>query len=170
MTTGTRSAPRFNAAGLLLECVGGSPAAAAIVAVDGAETNATNPVAVGDLMRCTLILSAKGITVRVEDLTAGHGFRFKRTGTGGPALSEEIIDDSLVNTGTEHQLPVANFGKIEFTKARISGRPIGSVLARTRVNMQNTQNQLQIRTGWPFPARKNQPNNKNAFRTHWEHQ
>jgi hypothetical protein len=161
MITGTTSSQNFNAAGLLLECNAGSPAAATAVVVNGTATVGTSPVAVGDVIQATVTTSATKTTATVADLT--HKSKLTKSGTGAAALQEEVIDDSLVNTGTGKQLPVANFGKLAFVKAAVSGKAIGTVIPRVAFNMVNKAKVLQILTG------KITGTAKNAFLTTWKH-
>jgi hypothetical protein len=162
MATGKSTAPNFNAAGILLECSGGRPAAAAAVVVDGAATTGTNALFVGDLMKSTIVNSLTKTTVTVQDLTTGHTFKLTKSGKGAKALQELIIDDSLANSaGT--QLPVANFGKITFSKGAISGKPLGMVTPRTGVNMETAGKVLQILTGALSGTKKD------SFLTTWKH-
>jgi hypothetical protein len=163
MITGPSTAQEFNAAGLLLECANAAPAAAAAVVVDGTATTATNQVFTGDVIQSTITTTAKKTTVTVADLTKGHTFKLTKSGKGGAASQEEIIDDSLVNTSTNKQLPVANFGTISFSNGAVSGKAIGSVTPQTGVNMQTKKKVLQILTG-PITGAK-----KNGFTTTFKH-
>lgn len=146
MLTGTSTATKFNAAGLLLECSGGAPAAAPLVVVDGTASVGTNPITVGDLIKTTITTSATKTTATVSDLTVGHTFKLTKSGIGAASLEELIIDDSLV-TSTGTQLPVANFGKISFTNGAVGGKPLGMVSPRVAVNMETAAKVLQILTG-----------------------
>jgi hypothetical protein len=164
LISGPSTAEEFNAAGLLLECVSGSPAAAAAVVLNGVGTvDSTNAVAVGDVIQSTVATTGTKVTATVSDLTKGHTFKFTRSAKGGAALQEEIIDDSLVNTSTGKQLPVANFGKLSFTKGAVSGKAIGTVTPSSAVNMVNKKKVLQILTG------KITGTAKNTFLTTWKH-
>jgi hypothetical protein len=163
MITGTSTAQKASAAGVLLECVSGKPAAAATVIVDNTETNSTHALHVGDLMKATVTTSATKTTATIADLTAGHTFTFTKSGKGAPALEELIIDDALTNTSTGKQLPVANFGKISFSAGAVSGKPLGSVTPNQAVNMQTSKKVLQILTGALTGTKKN------AFVTTWKH-
>jgi len=162
MVTGTTSSPKFNAAGVLMECSGGKPAAAPAVVVDGAPTVGSNALFAGDVMKSTIVTSATKTTATVADLTTGHTFKLTKSGTGAASLQELIIDDSLTSGTT--QLPVANFGKVTFSAGAVGGKPLGSVTpAGTAVNMQTSTNVLQILTGALFGIKKN------AFTTTWKH-
>jgi Peptidase A4 family len=161
--SGSTSSASESGAGLLMACSGGSPAAAATVIVNNSETNdTTNAVAPGDLMKATVTVSATKTTATIADLTKGHTFTFKESGKGGSTFEEGIIDDSLVENGTT-QIPVANFGKIAFSNAAISGKAIGLVKPQTAVNMVSKKKVLQILTG------KITGTKKNAFLTTWKH-
>jgi hypothetical protein len=162
MVTGTTSSPKFNAAGVLMECSGGKPAVAPSVVVDGTGTVGSNAVFVGDVMKSTIVTSATTTTATVADLTTGHTFKLTKSGTGAASLQELIIDDSLTSGTT--QLPVVNFGKVTFSAGAVGGKPLGSVTpAGTAVNMETSTHVLQILTGALTGIKKN------AFTTTWMH-
>ena len=162
LQSGTSTSPSTSAAGVLLACSGGSPAAEAAVIVNntqfGDTTNAVHP---GDLMKGTVVISASKTTATIADLTTGHTFKFTKSGTGGTAMDEAIIDDALVSsTG---QLPVVNFGKISFRKGAVNGKAIGTVSPSQAFNMQTKTGVLQILTGAITGTAKN------AFLTTFKH-
>lgn len=163
LQSGSSTSPITSAAGVLLECNGGSPAAEAAVIVNNTQFNdTTNTVHPGDLMKGTVVISASKTTATIADLTTGHTFKFTKSGTGGTALDEAIIDSALASsTGT--QLPVVNFGKISFTKGAVSGKAIGTVSPRQAFNMQTSTGVLQILTGAITGIAKN------AFLTTFKH-
>jgi hypothetical protein len=115
----------------------------------------------GDLMKATVTTSSTATAATIADLTAGHTFSFKKSGTGGTSF-EELIVDSAAAMGTT-QLPVANFGKISYSQAAVSGKAIGTVTPRTAVNMQTSTGTLQILTGAITGTAKN------AFTTTFKH-
>ncbi len=162
-TTGTSSAPTFNAAGLLLGCSGGTPTGAAAVVLNGTATFGTGALFVGDLIQATVVSSKTKTTATVKDVTVGHTFTLTKSGIGGASLQERIINDDITSTSTGKQLPVSNFGKITFTKGAVSGKPLGSVSPRTGVNMQTSKGVLQILTGAISGT------TKNTFPTTWKH-
>ena len=157
--TGSSSAPNFNAAGIGMECLSGSPAAAPVVIVDGTPTQGTQTLHVGDLIQATVVSSATKTTATVADLTKGHTFKLTKSGKGAATLQEQIEDDTIGSP----QLPLANFGKISFSKAAISGKAIGTVKPQAAVNMVSTKKVLQILTGAITGTAKN------AFLTTWKH-
>lgn len=163
MTTGTSTAKKFNSAGLRLQCLRGKGVGAPVVRVDGAVTVGSHKVAAGDLIQATVTTSASTTTATVADLTTGHTFKLTKSGTGAAALSEAIMDQALVSKKTGTQFPVANFGKIAFSAAAISGKAIGSVTPRVAVTMQTKTKVVQIQVG-PITGTK-----KNAFVTAWKH-
>jgi Peptidase A4 family len=163
MVTGKTSAAKFSAAGLLMECLSGSPAAAAVVQVDTSVKQGTKGVFVGDLIQATVSTTATKTTATVKDLTKGHTFTVTTSKKTGLALEELVIDDSLVNSSTLKQLPVANFGKLSFTSASVSGKAIGSVKPQAGFNMATKTGVLQILTG------KITGTKKNTFLTTWKH-
>jgi hypothetical protein len=163
LQSGSATAPKTSAGGVLLVCQGGSPAVAATVIVNNKQINdTTNALHAGDLMKATVTISATKTTATIADLTVGHTFKFTKSGTGGTAIDEAIIDSSLVNTSNQ-QLPVVNFGKISYSKGAVGGKAIGTVSPRTAVNMQTSSHVLQILTGTITGTAKN------AFTTTFKH-
>ena len=162
MLTGSKTAAKFNAASVLLECSGGSPAAGEELAVDGAATVSTKPLHAGDLMKLTIVTSATKTTATLADVTKGHTFTLTKSGKGALSFEELIIDDSLA-TSAGKQLPLAKFGKISFSAGAVGGKALGSVTAKTAVNMQTSKGVLQILTGALTGTKKN------AFVTTWKH-
>jgi len=131
--------------------------------VNNTQTNdTTNRLHVGDLMKATVTISATKTTATIADLTVGHTFKFTKSGTGGTAIDEAIIDSALFNSSNQ-QLPVVNFGKISYTNGAVSGKAIGSVTPRMAVNMQTSHGVLQILTGAITGTAKN------AFLTTFKH-
>ena len=160
--TGSSSSPKFNAAGVGMQCSGGSPAAAAAVVVDGTQTSSTHVLHVGDLMKSTVVTSATKTTATIADLTKGHTFTFTKSGKGAASLQEQIGDIPLVSS-TGKQLPVVNFGKISFSAGAVGGKALGSVSPSEAVNMQTSKKVLQILTSAISGT------GKNAFTTTWKH-
>jgi hypothetical protein len=163
MVTGTTKAEIFSAAGLLMECVSGTPEAVALVQVNTSVKEGTKGVAVGDLMQATVTTTASKTTATVKDLTKGHTFTVTTSLKTGLALEELIIDDSLVNTSTGKQIPVVNFGKVAFGSSSVSGKAIGSVKPQAGFNMATAKGVLQILVG------KITGSKKNGFLTTWKH-
>ena len=159
--TGSSSAPNFNAAGLIMQCSGGKAAMQAAVVVGANSKAGSVPPVVGDLIQVTITSSTTKTTATVKDLTKGHTFTVTLSGKGAASLQELIIDDSLANGST--QIPLANFGKMTFTSAAVSGKAIGTVTPRTAVNMQTAKKVLQIQAG-PITGTK-----KNMFTNTWKH-
>ena len=163
LQSGSTTSPKTSAGGVLLVCQGGSPVVAATVIVNNTQsTDTTNRLHVGDLMKATVTISATKTTATIADLTVGHTFKFTKSGTGGTAIDEAIIDSALFNSSNQ-QLPVVNFGKISYTNGAVSGKAIGSVTPRMAVNMQTSHGVLQILTGAITGTAKN------AFLTTFKH-
>jgi hypothetical protein len=147
LITGTTSAPKTNAAGVLLVCSSGATVTIPFVVVNNTETNGTaNSVHVGDLMKSTITNSTTTTKSTIQDLTVGHTFKFSKSGTRAAALQEAIGDVKLVQGGTT-PLPIANFGTIKFTSGAVGGKALGSVSPRVAVNMETAAHVLQILTG-----------------------
>ena len=157
LITGTGSTAKEEAAGVVLECISGKPSAAAVLIVDNTTiADTTNKLAPGDLMKATVTVSATKSTETIADLTSGHTFTFKRSGKGGTP-SQELIADGAID------MPVANFGKITYTKGAVGGKALGSVTPKEAVNMETSTHVLQIQTGALSGTAKN------AFTTTWKH-
>jgi hypothetical protein len=161
LLTGSTSSPKVSAATVLLICSGGKPAMVPAVIVNGTESNGSQVVHTGDLMKATVTTSSTATAATIADLTAGHTFSFKKSGTGGTSF-EELIIDSAAAQGTT-QLPVVNFGKISYSNGAVGGKAIGTVTPRTAVNMQTSASVLQILTGAITGTAKN------AFITTFKH-
>ena len=159
--TGSSTSAKASAGTVLLICSSGSPVLIPAVIVNGTETNGSQVVHAGDLMKATVTTSSTATSATIADLTAGHTFSLKKSGTGGTSFEELIIDSAAANGST--QLPVANFGTISYSKAAVSGKAIGAVTPRTAVNMQTSAKVLQILTGAITGTAKN------AFATTFKH-
>jgi hypothetical protein len=162
LTTGTSAAQTFNAAGLVMECMGGTAVMQAAVEVgQKVKVGAVAPVA-GDLIQVTVTASTAKTTATVKDLTTGHTFTVTLSGKGGASVQEMIADNAIANQNNK-PIPLANFGAMTFTSAAVSGKAIGTVTPRNAVNMQNAKNVLQIQAG-PITGA-----NKNMFTNTWKH-
>jgi len=139
LLTGSTSSPNVSIASVLLVCSNSAALAIPAVTVDGTETNGTQTVHAGDLMKATVTKSGKGA-----------------------ASFEELIVDTKVGQGAT-VFPVANFGKISYSNGAVSGKALGSVKPSVAVNMVNSKKVVQILTG-PLSGAK-----KNAFTTTFKH-
>jgi hypothetical protein len=149
-----------NVAGVLAVCSSGKPLLIPTVTVNNTETNGTQKVTAGDLMKATVVTSATKTTSTLQDLT--HKFTLTKSAKSAGAASEELIGNTAVLSGTT-QVGVAKFGTITFTNAAVSGKAIGSVKPQVAVNMQTKAKVLQILTGKITGTKKNQ------FTTTWKH-
>ena len=143
MFTGSTSSPKFSSAGVLLICSGGNRHLTPAVVVNNTQTNGSQGVHTGDLMQATVTASSTAMTATIADLTTGHTFKFKKSGTGGTSF-EQLIGDLGIGSP---QLPVVNFGKVSYSKGAVGGKAIGTVTSGQAVNMQTSANVLQILTG-----------------------
>ena len=159
MLTGSTSSPKFSSAGVVLLCSKGAPVMVPAVIVNGSQKNSTHVVHTGDLMKATVTTSSTATAATIADLTTGHTFSFKKSGTGGTSFDELIGDVAVGNP----QLPVVNFGKISYSKAAVGGKAIGTVTPSTGVNMETSSHVLQISTGAISGTAKN------AFTTTFKH-
>lgn len=162
LLSGSTLSPLLNAAGVLLICQGGKPAAIAAVVVQGNETNDTTKAPhPGDLMKVTVVTSATKTTATVADLTPAHAFTFTSSGTGVTPVEEVIADYALSKGATP--VPVVNFGTITYSSAAIGAKAIGVVTPRVAGNMETSAKVLQILTG-PITGTA-----KNTFVTTFKH-
>lgn len=163
MLSGTSSSPKVQLAGLLAVCDGGQKVYIPFLVINsGKEKNLTNTVKAGDLIKTTVSASTTKVSATIADLTSGRTFTKTVTGTGSAALQEQLGDGRIaVNTKTA---PVVKFTKIAFTKGAINSKPLGSVSARQKFNMQ-TGSTLRISTTALTPS----GSTGNAFTTVWKH-
>jgi hypothetical protein len=70
----------------------------------------------------------------ITDATKGWTRAFAKTLATAKRSSAEIIQEAPCCTAGGAVLPLANFGKINFTNANVNGQPIGN-LTPTRINM-----------------------------------
>ena len=145
----------------MLVCSNSAALAIPAVTVDGTETNGTQTVHAGDLMKATVTTTATKTTATIADLTKGHTFTFTKSGKGAASFEELIVDTKVGQGATV--FPVANFGKISYSNGAVSGKALGSVKPSVAVNMVNSKKVVQILTG-PLSGAK-----KNAFTTTFKH-
>jgi hypothetical protein len=161
LLTGSTSSPNVSIASVLLVCSNSAALAIPAVTVDGTETNGTQTVHAGDLMKATVTTTATKTTATIADLTKGHTFTFTKSGKGAASFEELIVDTKVGQGATV--FPVANFGKISYSNGAVSGKALGSVKPSVAVNMVNSKKVVQILTG-PLSGAK-----KNAFTTTFKH-
>jgi hypothetical protein len=93
------------------------------------------PVAPGDRMNASVVATtATTFALTITDATKGWTRTFAKTLATAKRSSAEIIQEAPCCTAGGQVLPLANFGKINFTNANANGQPIGS-FAPTRINM-----------------------------------
>jgi len=90
-------------------------------------------IAPGDLMSASVTSDGRGgFTLSLRDRTAGESFSVRRTDRTAPLSSAEVVVEAPASaTG---QLPLADFGAVRFSDARVNGRPLGS-FTWSRVDM-----------------------------------
>jgi hypothetical protein len=132
---------------LYLLCKGGSAAYQAVIVVNG-----TTPAMVGDFtpaagdeIATSVTESATSARAVFKDLTQGRTVSESATSGGQNAFLLEGAD-SLLNSDTGTQLPVAKFGTESFTTGKQDRVPV-KVAGGTAVNMQTSGGVLQIETG-----------------------
>ncbi len=146
MDTGPRDHHFFNFAGLLLGCTNGLPDNAEALVVDNIEHDYSLPLYTGDLMMVQLTTNASSTVAQLSDLTHGHAFVVTNSGRGGQADSELVGEDAVLDSSTNTQTPVPNFGTITFRSVSIGASPLGA-LTPAAYNMQTAAKVLQIKTG-----------------------
>jgi hypothetical protein len=90
-------------------------------------------IAPGDLMSASVTSDGRGgFTLSLRDRTAGELFSVRRIDRAAPLSSAEVVVEAPASaTG---QLPLADFGAVRFSDARVNGHPLGS-FAWSRVDM-----------------------------------
>ncbi len=73
-----------------------------------------------------------GFTLSLRDRTEGKSFSVRRLDRGAPLSSAEVVVEAPA--GAAGQLPLADFGTVRFSDARVNGHPLGAS-AWTRVDM-----------------------------------
>jgi hypothetical protein len=157
-----------SAASVQLFCLGGEPAPLPAVEVEGRQTYGSTRPHVGDKMRATIIDSARGLGVTLQDLTQHHTFTVGRSGPSARATAAAVGDVPLkgVPSLTPGPLyPITDFGPIRFA-GRINGELLGAAGGRAFSMVSGTK-VLQIRTG-PLTGR-GPMRSRGAFTTFWKH-
>ncbi len=159
----------ISAASVQLFCLGGEPAPLPVVELEGSQTYGTKRPHVGDLMRATLIDSARVFGVTLQDLTQDHAFTLTRSTTSAPATAAAIGEVTLkgVPSLTPGPLyPITDFGSITFGAGRVNGMRLGAAGGRA-VNMVGSTGILQIYTR--RLSGDGRRRSRSAFSTIWKH-
>jgi hypothetical protein len=102
------------------------PAASVVIA---------RPVAAGDQMSASVVATAAtSFALTITDATKGWTRTFAKVLATAKRSSAEIIQEAPCCTSGGAVLPLANFGKVNFTNANANGQPIGN-FTPTRINM-----------------------------------
>jgi len=147
----------FSGAALIVECVRGRARYVPVTAINGNQVSYTTRVRAGDVIKVSVMVTTRGTTIRVTDVTTG--FTRRRTGPGARSSAAFVGDDSLFSGRT--LLGVPGFGTLTFTSCLVDGR----ALARShpaRFQRVNSRGILQIATGALSPG-------GTAFATHYRH-
>ena len=159
----------ISGASVQLFCLGGEPAPMPVVELEGSQTYGQERPHVGDLMRATIIDSARVLGVTVQDLTDGHTFTLTRSTASTPATAAEIGEVPLkgVPSLTPGPLyPITDFGSIRFSAGRINGKVLGAAGGRA-FSMVSSAKVLQILTR---SLRGSGPRkSRSSFSTVWKH-
>jgi hypothetical protein len=156
------SGSKQQSAGLIMACVSGHKHYIPALVINGTETNLSNTVAAGDLIKLTVSASTTKVSATIADLTSPRTFSKTLTGTGSAAFQEQDGDGRITIGGTTAS--IVKFTKISWTHGAINSKPLGSVTPRTQVNMK-TGSTLQIQTSALTPT----GSTANAFTTVWKH-
>lgn len=111
----------------------------------------------GDTVVLSLSWNATRLRLAVVDKSHPSVTR-KVTGPGSSLFSGPGIGDSVI----EPNVPVPDFGKVNFSKSQINGRALGLAPGLTRENLVNASHVLQIKTG-PLAS------NNESFTTTFKH-
>jgi hypothetical protein len=97
--------------------------------------NIADPVSAGDQMNASVTAATTSSFVLViTDATKGWTKTFTKTLARAKRTSAEVIEEAPCCTAAGGILPLADFGKINFTNAQVNGSAIGN-LSPTRINM-----------------------------------
>jgi hypothetical protein len=133
-----------------------------VLVLNNVETNGSNFLFPGDLVKMTATISATKATVTVQDLTKGDRFTFTKSGPGGTGFGA-FVGDNRLETPAHAMVPFVNFGTVTFTNGAVSGKPLGSVTPGKALNKVTAKGVLQILTG-PLTG-----TNKDSFGTTFKH-
>jgi hypothetical protein len=100
-----------------------------------ASVNIAEPVSAGDQMNASVTAATTSSFVLViADATKGWTKTFTKTLARAKRTSAEVIEEAPCCTAAQGILPLADFGKINFTNAHVDGGAIGN-LSPKRINM-----------------------------------
>ena len=147
----------FSGAALIVECIRGRAVYAPALAINGNQTSYTTSVRAGNVIKVSVMVTTRGTTVQVKDVTTG--FTKRRTGPGARSSAAFVGDDSLFSGRT--LLGVPGFGTLTFTSCLVDGRALAR-LHPVRYQRVNSRNVVQIATGALSPG-------GTAFATQYKH-
>jgi hypothetical protein len=100
-----------------------------------ASVNIAEPVSAGDQMNASVTAATTSSFVLViTDASKGWTKTFTRTLANAKRTSAEVIEEAPCCTAAGGILPLANFGKINFTNAHVDGAAIGNLIPK-QINM-----------------------------------
>ncbi|MGN6168373.1 MAG: G1 family glutamic endopeptidase [Solirubrobacteraceae bacterium] len=111
----------------------------------------------GDTVVLRLSWNSMRLSLAVVDKTHPSVTR-TLTGAGSSSFSDAAIGDSVIG----EDVPVPDFGKVNFSKSKINGRALGLASNLRRDNLVNSSDVLQIKTG-PIAS------NNQSFTTTFKH-
>ncbi len=90
-------------------------------------------IAAGDSITASVVADGGGtFTLSLRDNTNGQRFSTKQVDAAARLSSAEVVAEAP--SSTSGLLPLADFGRVRFTDARVNGRPLGA-FAWSKVNM-----------------------------------
>ena len=148
----------FAAVGLDIHCRNSKVIYFPIFDVNGTNTARAQAHAhPGDRVVVRMSWNSARLVLAVVDKTRPSVTR-KLTGLGDSSFSDPAIGASNI----DRQVPVPDFGKVNFSNSKINGRALGAAPSLERFNLVNSSHTLQIKTG-PIAS------NKESFTTTFKH-
>jgi hypothetical protein len=121
-----------------VDCTGGSPQYYAWWEMyPGASHNFASPVAPGDHFSASVSYNGgSSYILKITDSTKGWSHTLNKSLSSAKRSSAEVIVEAPCCTGAGAILPLADFGKVNFTHSDVNGSPIGNS-APTRIVMKS---------------------------------
>lgn len=161
--TGTTSAPSETAGGLLEVCESSTANYIPFLYVGGTETNLTNAVAPGDVLKLTVSVTATTSSATIADTNTTRKFsKTIKKAVGSTVLQEQFGDGTVAVSGTTE--PIVKFATTTWSNGSINKVKLGAVTPSAQVNMKSGTT-LKIATSALTPAGAT----ANSFKTTWKH-
>ncbi len=127
LLTGPSDHEVFNAANVIVGCLGGIPAGFPVLLVNDREFNFSRPLAPGDSIVVQLTDDpGRQTVVQLSDLNPHHRYTLTKSGRGNIPNSQLVGYWASENVKTHTELPPPDIGPTTFSSVSIDGRPLGS--------------------------------------------